>query len=254
VTSPVEGLALARDGELLVVTLDRPTRRNALTPAMLRALAELRAELHDARCVILHGAGGAFSAGYDVTHLRPVAPGETAPDHEVERAAAALEALPCPVIAAIEGPAFGAGFMLAAACDLRVVASDARLSMPPARLGIVYPREGLVRLERLVGLSSAKRLVLTAEPIDAATAERLGLVAELTEPGGALDAARALAGKLCGLAPGALRGMKHLFGLAPDAPTPAAFEEERLASYGSEDAREGLRALAERRPPRFTGR
>ncbi len=250
----IDGLSVARDGALVTITLDRPTRKNALTPALLAGLVQFCDSVDDARCVLLTGAGGAFSAGYDLSFLRPVAPGERAPDHDVEAAAAALEAIPCPVIAAIEGPAYGAGFMLAAACDLRVVSREARFSMPPARLGIVYPREGLQRLERLVGLSAAKRLVLTAAPIDAADADRLGLVTALVAPGEALAAARGLAAQIAALAPGALRGMKHLFGLPPHAAVPAALEAERLASYASEDAKEGLQALREKRPPRFTGR
>lgn len=250
----IDGLSVARDGAVVTITLDRPARKNALTPDVLAGLVQLCGEVGDARCVLLTGAGDAFSAGYDLSFLRPVPAGERAPDHEVEAAAAALEAVPCPVIAAIEGPAYGAGFMLAAACDLRVVSREARFSMPPGKLGIVYPREGLQRLERLVGLSAAKRLVLTAAPIDALEAEKLGLVAALVEPGEALATARRLAAQIEQLAPGALRGMKHLFGLAPHEAVPAAIEQERLASYASEDAREGLQALREKRPPRFTGR
>ena len=148
--------------------------------------------------------------------------------------------------------------MIAAACDLRVAARGARIAMPPAKLGIVYAPAGLQRFVELLGLSQAKRLFYTAAPVDADEARSIGLVDEVVDAGLALDRALEMATQIAANSPTAVQGMKRIFLLMRrrELPQAAAGEVEALrrASFHSEDAREGVAAVRERRAPKFTGR
>ncbi|HET6550522.1 MAG TPA: enoyl-CoA hydratase/isomerase family protein, partial [Solirubrobacter sp.] len=165
------------------VTLDNAAKRNALDRPILDGLASTLPSL-DARCVIVTGAGGVFSAGYDIGDLTPSRLAEEAAElltHPFEAALAAVDAVAVPVVAAMGGHAFGGGLELALACDLRVCAAGARLGMPPARLGVVYSPTGLRRFVDAIGAARTRELFLTARPVSAEVALAWGLVNEVAE-------------------------------------------------------------------------
>lgn len=244
-----------------VLTLDNEAKRNAVDAALLGAVvAACEAANRDGvRCLVLTGRGDkAFSAGYDLGALQRAQPEDPLPDAALQVALSALEHAHAPVIAAVNGAAYGAGAELAAACDLRIAARGARIAMPPAKLGIVYAPAGLQRFVELLGLSQAKRLFYTGEPVGAEEAKSIGLVDEVVDAGLALDRALEVAGQIAANSPTSVQGMKRIFLLMRRRELPQAaiaeVEALRRASFHSEDAREGVAAVLERRPPRFTGR
>jgi enoyl-CoA hydratase/carnithine racemase len=251
-------------GVVRVLTIDNEGKRNALD---FRALEELRAACETAtrdrvRCVLLRGAGEeAFSSGFDLAELDLRSPEGDRPDEAVERAAEALEAVPCPTVAFLNGGAFGGGFELAATCDLRVAREDVLLGMPPAKLGVVYPEGGLGRFLALVGSARTRELFFAGRPIRADVALAWGLVNRVVQAEGAEAAALALAEEIANNAPIAVQGMKRILRLLEGSQVRglAAEEREEIAglrrrAFESDDIREGRLAFQARRPPRFAGR
>ncbi|WP_373044225.1 enoyl-CoA hydratase/isomerase family protein [Vulgatibacter sp.] len=255
-------LQVDRVGEdVRVLTLDNERKRNAVDPDLLGAIVSACEEANAAqvRCLVLTGRGDkAFCAGYDLEALARTRPDDPLPDAALQVALSALEHAQAPVIAAINGAAYGAGAELSVACDLRIAAAGARIAMPPAKLGIIYAPAGLQRFVELLGLSQAKRLFYTAEPVEAAEARSIGLVDEVVEPGRALDRALELAASIAANSPVSVQGMKRLFLLLRrrelQPAVMAEVEALRRASFHCEDAREGIAAVRERRKPHFTGR
>ena len=251
-------------GAVRVLTLSNPSKRNALTRALLD---ELRAALPAApsfdaqpvRVVILRGdpAGACFSAGYDISAID-----EAEKDAGLDPICApadALEACPVPVIAAIDGACMGGAFELAMACTLRIAETSAKLAMPPARLGLVYSASGLQRFLRAATPSTVQRIFLTGARIDGADAQRQGLIDLAVEPGRAFDEARALAEQIAENAPLAVAGLLDAIRRAsrPGGPTTedvAAIDAARLRTVASADLAEGVAALLEKRAPVFRGR
>ena len=250
-------LTVRDEGPARVLVLSNPPRKGAVDAAVLARIAEECARAGDGvRAVVLTGVGSDFCSGYDLSSLpKELAPGEL-PDAVLGAACAAIEACPAPVVAAIGGPAFGAGCELAAACDFRICAPAARFSLPPARLGLVYAAEGAWRIVRLIGLQEARQLFLRANQIPASHAEKIGLVDSLADD--PLHVALKLALDLEQLAPLSIAGMKRtLLALcsAPlDAATRAELEALRRQAFASADASEGRAAFLERRAARWTGR
>jgi enoyl-CoA hydratase len=251
------GLRAQDVGAVRTLTLCNPSRRNALDPALLEALAaELgRAETDRVRVLILRGEGGAFCAGYDLSALG--APeGDALPDDRLGEVLAMLEQHPAASIALVEGPAFGAGCELAATCDFRIGAPSALFCMPPARLGIVYAPAGIARLVDLVGLSRTRRMFLTATTVDAQLALAWGLLDALEDDAAA--GATSLAEQIARNAPLAVQGTRKVLGALARRSLPEqegrALRALRRQAFGSEDAKEGRAAFLEKRAPRFTGR
>jgi enoyl-CoA hydratase/carnithine racemase len=246
------------------LTLSNLERRNALDHDVLDALAEVLPELDrgiEIRCVIVTGAEGTFSAGYDIAGI---------PDDSFERDAealvahpfhAAMEAVsahPYPVVAAIDGACLGGGLELAVRCDLRLAAEGAKLGMPPAKLGLIYGHTGLARFIDVIGVARTKELFLSGRTVSAARAEAIGLVNEVVGETEIERAAVELASEIAASAPLAARGNKHAIETLALPRLTSEQERElvelRRSSFASEDLREGIRAFAEKRKPRWQGR
>jgi len=251
-----------RDGVVLL-TLDNPDQRNAMsgpmTDAWRRTTAELGAD-RDLRAVVVTGAGSAFCSGGDVSWIA-AEPEASVADLRARmlpfyRDWLSLLDLDVPTIAAVNGPAIGAGLCLALACDLRFAASDARLGAPFVRLGM-HPGMGATwLLPDVVGAAHARDLLLTGRTVDADEALRIGLVSRVVEADRLLDEALEAAAAVAATAPVASRlTTRALRAGHPD--LEAALQWEALAqpiTLATADLREGLEAARGRRTPDFTGR
>jgi enoyl-CoA hydratase/carnithine racemase len=263
------------DGKLLVdrpaervvrVTISNPDKRNALDHPILDAisllLAELREDGSEVRCLVLTGAHGMFSAGYEIGAI-----GDGGFQEEAERLVAhpfteaidALESFPYPTLAALPGHTIGGGLELALACDLRVAADAVKLGMPPAKLGLVYSHTGLRRFVDAIGVPRTRELFLLGNYIDAERALEWGLVNRVC-PGPELEGvALELAAQLSANAPLSQTGNKRVIAalLRVQNALPQDVEAElielRRASFASRDLREGMEAFAEKRTPRWRG-
>ncbi|MEY2617922.1 MAG: hypothetical protein RL522_924 [Pseudomonadota bacterium] len=252
-----------RDPHLLVVTLNRPDVLNAINTQMGRDLLDLWTRLiaeGDAiRAVVLTGAGDrAFCAGGDLKERHGMTDATWRHQHEIfERAFFALMDMPVPVIAAVNGHAYGGGLETALACDFIYASRQAKFALSEVRLGIMPGGGGTQNLARAVGERRAKELILRAQAFDAQQALDWGLVNQVSEPGHVLEDALTSARAIAANGPLAVRQAKksiHM-GLQGDLLTGCRFEIEaynRLVS--SEDRHEGVRAFNEKRPPDFKGR
>ncbi|MBY4127861.1 enoyl-CoA hydratase [Rhodococcus fascians] len=242
-------IGLSRDGDVVTLELQRPDRRNALSTELcleVRRGVE-QAERDGARVLVITGQGTTFCAGADLT-------GDAFPEsfgQILEEMLIAVESASIPVVAAINGPAVGAGTQLAIACDLRVVAPDAFFEIPSTRLGLAVSNWTIKRLASLAGGGVARTILLGGERVYSEQAFTCGLANKL----GDVDAAMTWAQSITELAPLALRHLKLVFnddGTHHDPTTQqqAAFD----AAWNSEDMKEARRARAEKRKPKFVGR
>jgi enoyl-CoA hydratase len=244
-------------GDVLVVTINRPDRRNAVDRETAEGIAGAldRLDGDDAyRVGVLTGAGGTFCAGMD---LAAFAAGEL-PHVEGRGFAGIVQAPPRkPLIAAVEGYAVAGGLEVMLACDLTLAAEDARFGLPEVRRGLVAAGGGLFRSARRIGRAATLELALTGELIDGARALSVGLVTRLVAPGASLAAAVALAEAIARNAPLAVAATKEIVDAVDGCRDDEAWEVQRPLVErvrGSDDAREGARAFTEKRAPRWTGR
>jgi enoyl-CoA hydratase/carnithine racemase len=277
------------DGKLLVdepaggvvrLTISNPSKRNALDHPILDAITATLTEMAspgdrsgavgagtstpgpDARCVVVTGAHGMFSAGYDIGEI-PEDEFETRAErlvaHPFTEAIDALEAFPFPTLAVLPGHTIGGGLELALACDLRVAAEDVLLGMPPAKLGLVYSHTGLRRFLDSIGAARTRELFLLGRYIDARTALDWGLVNRVATAAELDAVGLELATELAGNAPLAQTGNKRVIAalLSSEGELAEEVEDElielRRASFASQDMREGMRAFAEKRPAHWRG-
>jgi len=259
----IEDLVLRTEvAGVITLTLNRPDSANALSGLLLQALQDHLAELRfnpDARVVVLTGAGEkVFCAGADLKERKGM------DERQVRSAVALIQStiqavadLPQPVIAAINGGAFGGGTELALAADLRVAASTAQLGLTETSLAIIPGAGGTQRLTRLVGIARAKELIYTARRIDAATALVYGLVNEVTKPGQALQRSLELAQEISCNGPIAVRQAKFAIDRGSDVDLQTGLRIEAAAYervLPTDDRIEGLIAFAEKRKPRYKGK
>ena len=236
-------------------------RRNSLSVALLRELLEHQARAaadKGLRVVIVTGAGSkAFCAGADLKERARMDEGAVAGFHKALRAAFdGFEALPQPVIAAINGVALGGGLELALACDLRVAAEGAEVALPEVGLGIIPGAGGTQRLPRVVGVARAKEMILTARRVTAAEALAMGLVGQVAPAAGLGAAALALAERVARNAPISLRQAKRAIDRGLALPMGEALDLENMlyqACIPTADRQEALLAFAEKRAPVFKG-
>ncbi|WP_243060966.1 crotonase/enoyl-CoA hydratase family protein [Nocardioides sp. SR21] len=250
------GVLVEDVGAVRTITLDRPQARNAIDLAVARAVAAAVQELEardDLRVGILTGSGGHFCAGMD---LKAFAAGEN-PVLEVG-GLAGLVSLPRTkvLIAAVEGWALAGGLELALACDLMVVATSAQFGLPEVKRGLVASSGGLLRLPRRIPAAVALEYALTGDPFGAEDAHRHGLTNTVVPDGTALSAAFDLAARIVANAPLAVAATRRIVDELQTGPVPAAFSQQAAIAdpvIASEDALEGARAFAEKRPPVWVG-
>jgi len=254
------GILIVRTGGIATVTLDRPERRNAVTFAMWRELAQIFSDFGQdtsLRGVILKGTGDCFSAGADIADFektRVSLEQGILYEEAVDAACDAIAGLGRPVIAAIRGYCFGGACNLAMSCDFRFVAPDAQMAIPAAKLSIVYGVRGMARLSALVGLAEAKRIMYTAKAFDAVHALRIGFADRIED--GPEAAAAAFLGEMADLAPLSIAGAKAILTMLAmtDNPFDADLAAKAiLKALTSSDYSEGRAAFAEKRRPRFQG-
>lgn len=237
------------------VTLARPDKRNALTVGMWQTLERICLDLREdpsLRAVVVTGAGSSFCAGADISALSE---DDATMKVAVYGAEEALRALPVPTIAKIRSYCMGGGNQISIACDLRIADTTAVFSVPPAKLSVVYPVNSTRALVALIGPAAAKRLIFTAQPIDAAEALRIGLVDQVVAPD-ELDAAVAgLIEVMTPLAPLTLAATKEVINAIVANDDVDALHDKWYAEWtASDDGREGPQSFLERRSPNFTWR
>jgi enoyl-CoA hydratase/carnithine racemase len=247
------------------LTISNPEKRNALDHAILDGIAEgvRSADRDGIRCVLLTGADGMFSSGYDIGDIPEDVFAEEAEGlvaHPFATALQALRATDVTTVAVLPGHAIGGGLELAMACDLRIARDGIRLGMPPAKLGLVYSHTGLDLFMRTIGEPRTRELFLLGRNINARTALDWGLVNALAGAEDLDSVSLEWADELAANSPMSLRGTKQVLRALTTArgELDAEMEEQLIAlrrsCFDSEDLREGVRAFAEKRPARWKGR
>lgn len=249
------GVLTERRGAVQVLTLDRQEALNAFSPEQIDALLQSLADAADdpeVRAVVLTGAGRAFCAGADISRMAGM-------DVDAARSFAAqghamcnaIEGLPVPVIAAVNGFALGGGCEVALACDIRLASEAAKMSQPEVALGIPPGWGGTQRLPRICGEGFAKRMILTGAMIGADEALAAGLVSAVHPPDALLDAAVAMGEEIAQKSPSAVALSKQLIhgALGPRADLLAAEAEAFAQQFAHPERLEGMTAFLEKRPP-----
>lgn len=245
-----------RNEGVATITIDRPDALNAMNVETLDALSEALDEARDARTLVLTGAGDdAFVAGADIGYMAELSVAEAQAYAELgHRVTDTIETFPAPVIAAVNGYAFGGGCELALAADLRVAAESAVLGQTEIDLGIVPGWGGTQRLSRLIGDERARRLIFLGERIDAAEAREIGLVSEVVADDALDDHVADMAAELAAKPAHALQAAKESLNQVHESHLSAGLTyERRLWSglFGTHDQREGMTAFVEDREPDF---
>ena len=257
-----------RNGSILTLTLNKPDKRNPISDpdmidALCAALEAAEADM-DIRVIILTGAGTGFSSGGDISKmttgagLRAHLPAQTRRNYKagIQRLPLLFEALELPVIAAINGPAIGAGLDLACMCDIRIAAESARFAESFVKIGIVPGDGGAWLLPRVIGFSKASELALTGDIIDAAEARAIGLVSKIVPDAELMAEAHAIAARIAANPPHAVRMTKRLLREAQGMTLKATLEMSasfQALAHATADHDEAVAAFVEKRKPVFSG-
>lgn len=254
-------------GHVGTLTLNRPHKRNALSPDLLIRLYQTFQEMgqnDNIRTIVLKGAGDkAFSAGYDIaaipTDIIEDLADRLTEENPLDLALAGVQAYPYPVIAMLNGHAFGAGCELAASCDIRIAADDIKMGIPAVKLGLVYPVRGLMQFVQTIGVSATSELLFTGRALGADRALDIGLI-NFAQPRAQLETFTAdIAQEIAANAPLALKGTKRILNLIRrsfNLPEEHLKEAETIIAraFNSDDLKEGQAAFLEKRKPSFKGR
>ena len=257
-----EEILVRTEGSICTLTLNRPEKRNSLTPKILRLLTEEFLRLGkntEIRCVVIRGSGDrAFCSGYDIAAISEE---EIAIEngHPLTEAMQAVKSYPLPVIAMINGHAFGAGLELAVNCDIRVCVADAKLAIPPAKLGVTYHYGGIKQFLNLVGSGFTRELFLAGNFVNAERALEKGLVNHVVRRDELEEFTYALAEEISENAPLSMISMKKMINIWEEKNPLSRENEELIKSLlakvrESSDAREGKKAFLEKRKPVFKGK
>jgi enoyl-CoA hydratase/carnithine racemase len=260
-------LLVDRKGRICTLSINRPEKRNALTPDCLHGMAEALGELSQegaVRSVVIRGSGNeAFSSGYDVAALptkgslkRMVTLKEGPP---IEDAIQAIRDFPYPVVAMINGYAYGGGCELAIACDIRIAARHARMGMPPAKLGMVYRYSGYRLFLTVLGFTRTLEIFLTGRSYDSQQCLEMGLVNHVVDSDRLEAVTYELAREMAENAPLVLRGTKSILNAIAQYPIlpqeqVEEFDSIRDEAFRSRDFEEGKQAFRAKRKPQFEGR
>ena len=269
------GIETMKDQDILVqsydehvgtLVLNRPERKNALSPELLiriHMVLKEWADRGDVRAVIITGGKGkAFSSGYDIaalpTDINPEMAEILKKHNPVELAFQTLENFPYPTIAMMNGYAFGAGLNLTMCCDIRIAVEDIRVGMPPAKLGLVYHPEGIRQFLDVVGMAKTREIFFTARTYTGREVFDMGLVDHLVAHSDLSRITCELAGEIAANAPLALKGTKRILGMfrANHTITSEQYKEAEIIineAFNSQDIKEGQTAFFEKRKPLFTG-
>lgn len=240
--------------------INNPDKRGALDQEILDTFATEVPKL-EARCLIITGTGGTFSAGYDILGLpeeRFAEEAEKLVAHPFTEAITAISDFPYPVIGALNGHTIGGGLELALSCDIRICAEGAKLGMPPAKLSLVYSHDGLNKFLQVIGPARTRELFFTAQNISAERALKWGLINYVRHEGAVRTDAVVMAELIAANAPLSLKGNKQVINTlldhAPlDPGVVAELVELRRNCFLSDDFHEGVRAFSEKRAPNWTG-
>jgi enoyl-CoA hydratase len=270
VTPPDQHLLVERDGDVLILTMNRPERRNALSPPMMEAMAAAWDEVNanpDIRVAILTGSNGCFCAGADLQAMTETHPGDMFADEGNEATSDISDGvikpllkgflLDKPLIAAVEGPAVAGGTEILQATDIRIAGESARFGVSEVKWGL-YPLGGsVVRLRRQIPYAIAADLLLTGRHVRAPEAKEIGLISEVVPDGTALDRAREVAALVAANGPVAVQGVLRALRATECVSEQEAMRidsEIGMRVFMSDDAKEGPLAFIEKRTPNFTGK
>ena len=261
VTKANDLLLVEIEAGVYTLIINQPEKRNMLNPEIFSRISEtLQAISEDRqiRVAVLRGAGEqAFSAGYEISRIR--SSDDSVTDDPLEEVMLAIESCTIPVIAMIYGYCIGAGCGLATACDLRLAADNARLGVTAAKLGVVYPPSATIQLINLIGISAAKELLYTGRLIDAEKAREIKMVNQVVPSDDLANVTYNLAREIVDNSPLSVTGIKSIISKIQtyQALSPQVREEFKVLqkqAANSDDLKEGQKAFAEKRKPRFRGK
>ncbi len=257
-------IAVTNSESIITITLNNPGRSNALSHTMLNEITDTLLSISSdskIRCLVFKGADNkVFCSGYDIISIRDDdMMREFRSEHPLEECLKAIENLPYPVIAMMNGHTFGAGLELAITCDLRVCVDTAKIGIPPAKLGVVYSYSGTKKFLNLIGVGYTKELFLIGKSIDAVKAEKIGLVNHVVSKEKIEEFTNNLAVEISENAPLSLSTMKQLINICQRNQKVTPKDEKLIQSLfhkvqNSKDYKEGRKAFVEKRKPIFEGK